>query len=92
MRTESSLATKRQHLTDCFGERLGRATNPDFFLLPMNVLAHLFGFFFCVLGFVSEAALAGGLILFANAYLFALLTWQGDKYGIWSDPQEATTE
>ena len=54
----------------------------------IHVLAHLFGFFFCALGFVSEAALAGGLILLANAYLFALLTWQGDKYGIWYDSRE----
>ncbi len=55
------------------------------------VLSHSFGFLFCALGFVSEAALAGGLILLANAYLFALLIWQGDKYGIWYDPREATT-
>ena len=53
-------------------------------------LAHASGFVFCVLGFVSEAALAGGLIMLANAYLFSLLTWQGDKYGIWFDKQEAT--
>jgi len=51
-------------------------------------LAHASGFVFCVLGFVSEAALAGGLIMLANAYLFSLLTWQGDKYGIWFDKQE----
>lgn len=52
-------------------------------------LAHASGFVFCVLGFVSEAALAGGLIMLSNAYLFSLLTWQGDKYGIWFDQQEA---
>jgi transcriptional regulator with XRE-family HTH domain len=51
------------------------------------ILSHLFGFLFCALGFVNEAALAGGLILLANAYLFALLMWQGDKYGIWYDQQ-----
>jgi len=55
------------------------------------ILSHLFGFFFCAMGFINEAALAGGLILLANAYLFALLTWQGEKYGIWYDPQEVTT-
>jgi len=54
-------------------------------------LSHSFGFCFCVLGFISEAALAGGLILLANAYLFALLTWQGDKYGIWYEPQDEST-
>ena len=55
------------------------------------ILSHLFGFTFCALGFVYEASLAGGLILLANAYLFALLIWQGDKYGIWYDSVEATT-
>ena len=52
------------------------------------VISHIFGFLFCAFGFVSEAALAGGLILLANAYLFALLLWQGDKYGIWYDFQD----
>ncbi|MCC2618093.1 helix-turn-helix domain-containing protein [Aestuariibacter halophilus] len=46
---------------------------------------HGFGFVFCALGWFSEAALAGGLILLASAYLYRLLTWQGDKYGIWFD-------
>jgi transcriptional regulator with XRE-family HTH domain len=55
------------------------------------ILSHFFGFTFCALGFVYEASLAGGLILLANAYLFALLIWQGDKYGIWYDSVEATT-
>ena len=54
------------------------------------ILSHLFGFTFCALGFVYEASLAGGLILLANAYLFALLIWQGDKYGIWYDFEEAS--
>ena len=54
------------------------------------VLSHSFGFLFCALGFFSEPALAGGLIFLANAYLFALLIWQGDKYGIWYDAPEAT--
>ena len=57
----------------------------------IQVLSHLFGFLFCALGFVSEAALAGGLILLANAYLFALLMWQGDKYGIWYDSYDVAT-
>ena len=55
------------------------------------VLSHLFGFLFCALGFFSEAALAGGLILLANAYLFALLMWQGDKHGIWYDSHDVAT-
>ena len=55
------------------------------------VLSHCFGFAFCALGFVYEASLAGGLIFLANAYLFALLIWQGDNYGIWYDSVEAGT-
>jgi DNA-binding XRE family transcriptional regulator len=57
----------------------------------IHVISNLFGFLFCALGFFSEAALAGGLILLANAFLFELLMWQGDKYGIWYDREEATT-
>ena len=57
----------------------------------IQVISHLFGYLSCALGFFNEAALAGGLILLANAYLFALLTWQGDKYGIWYDRQEVAT-
>ncbi len=57
----------------------------------IQFLSHVSGFAFCALGFISEPALAGGLILLANAYLFSLLTWQGDKYGIWYDVQEAKT-
>lgn len=54
----------------------------------IQVISHASGFAFCVLGLFSEAALVGGLIMLANAYLFHLLTWQGDKYGIWYDPPE----
>ena len=57
----------------------------------IQIISHLFGFLFCALGFVSQAALAGGLILLLNAYLFALLTRQGDKHGIWYDPQDTAT-
>ena len=57
----------------------------------IHVVSHVFGFLFCAVGFVSEAALAGGLILLANAYLFALLMWQGDKYGIWYDSRDVAT-
>lgn len=46
-------------------------------------ISHIFGFLFCCIGLVSEAALAGGIIMLATAYLFYLLKWQGDKYGIW---------
>lgn len=49
----------------------------------VELTSHIFGFLFCSLGFFSEAALAGGMIMLATAYLFHLLKWQGDKYGIW---------
>jgi len=55
------------------------------------VVSHISGYIFCLLGFVSEAALAGGILMLTNAYLFSLLTWQGDKYGIWYDRHEPTT-
>ena len=51
----------------------------------IQLVSLVFGFSLCALGFVSEPALAGGLIMLANAYLFMLLTWQGDKHGIWYD-------
>lgn len=49
------------------------------------IICHFFGFMFCVLGIISQPALVGGLIMLLNAYLFTLLKWQGDKYGIWYD-------
>lgn len=49
----------------------------------VEIIAHVFGFIFCCAGFFSEPALAGGVILLASAYLFHILKWQGDKYGIW---------
>jgi DNA-binding XRE family transcriptional regulator len=55
----------------------------------VQVISHTSGFVFCLLGFVSHAALAGGLLMLANAYLFYFLSWQGDKYGIWYDTYEA---
>lgn len=56
----------------------------------IEIVSHGTGFLFCLLGFVSEAALAGGLIMLATAYLFYLLTWQGDQYGVWYDAPETT--
>lgn len=52
----------------------------------VETLAHIFGFLFCCVGFASEAALAGGILLLATAYFFRVLTWQGDKYGLWYEP------
>ena len=58
----------------------------------IRTVSHVSGFVLCALGFVSEPALAGGLIMLANGYLFSLLTWQGDKYGIWYDGHEAKAQ
>ncbi|MES2823481.1 MAG: helix-turn-helix transcriptional regulator [Pseudomonadota bacterium] len=55
----------------------------------VEVLAHASGFIFCALGLVNEAALLGGLCMLSTAYLFYLLVWQGDKYGIWYESLEA---
>lgn len=55
----------------------------------IDILSHASGFLFCLLGFVSEAALAGGLIMLATAYLFTLFSWQGDRYAIWFDTPAA---
>lgn len=54
----------------------------------IELLSHVTGFLFCLLGVVSEPALAGGLIMLSNAYLFHFLGWQGDKYGIWYEEPE----
>lgn len=56
----------------------------------IEITSHASGFLFCLLGFRSEAALAGGLLMLATAYLFHLLIWQGDKLGIWYDVPETT--
>lgn len=51
----------------------------------IEIITHASGFIFCSLGIVSEPALVGGLMLLAMAYLFMLLKYQGDKYGVWYD-------
>lgn len=51
----------------------------------IEIISYSSGFLFCCLGLVSEPALAGGVIMLAIAYLFWLLKYQGDKYGIWYD-------
>lgn len=55
----------------------------------LEILSHGVGFPLCLLGFFNEAALAGGLMMLANAYWVHLLVWHGDQYGIWYDPPEA---
>jgi transcriptional regulator with XRE-family HTH domain len=51
----------------------------------IEVIGHISGFAFCCLGLISEAALTGGILMLATAYLYHGLIWQGDRYGIWYD-------
>ncbi|GLX78611.1 hypothetical protein tinsulaeT_19510 [Thalassotalea insulae] len=51
----------------------------------VKYISHIGGFLSCCVGLINEAALVGGLLLLANAYLFELLIYQGDKYAIWFD-------
>lgn len=58
----------------------------------IEILAHVCGFAFCVLGLVNEPALVGGIFMLANAYLFRLLMWQGDRYSVWYDGAKPASE
>jgi len=51
----------------------------------IELISHISGYLFCIMGISSSAALVGGLIMLTNAYLFHFLIWQGDKYAIWYD-------
>jgi len=51
----------------------------------IEVIGHISGFVFCCLGLISEAALTGGILMLATAYLYHGLIWHGDRYGIWYD-------
>lgn len=53
----------------------------------IEVVGHISGFSFCCLGFISEAALVGGILMLATAYLYHWLKRQGDHYGIWYDQE-----
>jgi len=54
-----------------------------------EIISHIAGFIFCCVGLVNEAALTGGIIMLAIAYFYSMLKWQGDKYGIWYEPDVA---
>lgn len=51
----------------------------------IEIIGHISGFIFCCLGLISEAALVGGILMLATAYLYHGLIWHGDQYGIWYD-------
>lgn len=54
------------------------------------IFCHVFGFLLCVWALVDQKALLGGLSMLLVAYLFHLLAWQGDKYGVWYDKPDDT--
>ncbi|KQV45898.1 MULTISPECIES: helix-turn-helix domain-containing protein [unclassified Duganella] len=56
------------------------------------IASHISGYLSCLAGLFSPAGLVGGLLMLANAYLFHLVIWQGDKYGIWHDQTESGLE
>ena len=51
----------------------------------LHWLCHGIGLPLLLVGWVSQPALAGGIILVLHAHLLAMLRWQGDKYAIWYD-------
>jgi transcriptional regulator with XRE-family HTH domain len=53
----------------------------------IEIMLHVSGFTSCCLALINEAVLPAGLMLLASAYLFQLVNWQGDKYGIWYDDE-----
>jgi transcriptional regulator with XRE-family HTH domain len=60
--------------------------------INVEVISHVFGFLFCLLGLINEPARLGGIIMLSNAYVFRLHIWLGDKYGAWYDkPIQANT-
>jgi transcriptional regulator with XRE-family HTH domain len=60
-------------------------------IVRIEVWLHAFGYPLCVFGFVSEPALAGGILLLAHGYVVTLLKWQGDKYAVWPASHGAAT-
>ena len=58
----------------------------------VEIVSHVFGFAFCVLGLVNEPALVGGIIMLSNAYLFSFHAWLGDKYGVWYDKADIASQ
>lgn len=49
---------------------------------------HIGGFSLCTFALHDPKALAPGLLMLVTAYMFHLLAWQGDRYGIWYDKLE----
>ncbi|GMM83288.1 helix-turn-helix domain-containing protein [Pseudoalteromonas sp. MTN2-4] len=48
---------------------------------------HISGYLFCLLGLISQPALAGGIIMLGVGYFFNFCLWLGNKYSIWCDAE-----
>lgn len=57
----------------------------------IEIVSHVTGFLFCLIGWWNQASLCGGLIMLFGAYVFHFIKWQGDKLGIWYDMPEPVT-
>ena len=49
------------------------------------IFCHSLGFALCSYALLDPRALGPGLVALLTAYMFHLLIWQGDSYGIWYD-------
>ena len=48
---------------------------------------HISGYVFCILGLISQPALAGGIIMLGVGCFFNFCLWLGNKYSIWCDAE-----
>lgn len=55
--------------------------------IRIEIISHVCALLFCVMGFFYKSILVGGILFLITGHLFRLLTWQGDKYGIWYDTE-----
>ena len=51
------------------------------------VTCHISGYLFCLLGLISQPALAGGIIMLGVGYFFNFCLWLGNKYSIGWDAE-----
>lgn len=58
----------------------------------IEIISHVCAFIFCIMGMHHEGVLVAGMLFLVNAHLFRLLTWQGDKYGIWFDQDDGAKD
>lgn len=51
----------------------------------VELMCHISGFCFCLLGVLIPTTLPCGLVLLCSAYFTRMLLWQGDSYNVWLD-------